>query len=51
MMTQLMQVLETIREHAKVFWGLSKDDLAMIELIKVDVTVDMLGSFIPGNQA
>ena len=51
MMTQLMQVLETTREHAEVFWGFSKDELAMIELTKLDVTVDMLGSFIPSNFA
>lgn len=46
-MTQIVQARAAIRHHAKSFWAYSDVDLTGIELNKVDVAVDLNGSFIP----
>lgn len=46
-MADLMGVAAAIRLHAKAEWKYTEEDLATIELRKVDVAVDLKGSFMP----
>ena len=48
-MTQLLQTQASLRNHAKTFWGCSEQVAQQIKLSKIDVAVDMKGSFIPDH--
>jgi hypothetical protein len=46
-MTRLLKLLEVIKNSARIFWVTGEQNTEEIDLTKVDVKVEMNGSFIP----
>ena len=41
--------MQVIQSHAYLIWLNSEEEISSINLTKIDVAVDCLGSFIPGS--
>ena len=46
-MLELTKVVNAMKSHAGVYWGLDKEESDLFEITKVDVAVDTKGSFMP----
>jgi hypothetical protein len=46
-LAQVMQVVAAIKSHAEVYWLEKEAEMSAIELSKIDVAVDLTGSFLP----
>ena len=44
-LSEMMHLLAAVRAHADVFWQYDEDELYAIDFTKIDVAVDMKGSF------
>ena len=49
-MQQIIKAKSALVEHAKTFWAFSVEVATSIELSKIDVAVDLNGSFMPNNR-
>lgn len=47
LISQLNKVLQAMRNFAESYWQMTTEETEKIFITKVDVTVDLLGSFIP----
>ena len=47
-MQQLTRIVKTIREFSSAFWAFTEEMTSLIQLTKIDVTMDLEGSFLPG---
>ena len=47
MSTELVNIVKVIKEHLMITWDLDEDELDEIKMIKLDITQDLYGSFIP----
>ena len=50
-MLELTKVVNAMKMHAGVYWGLDKEESDLFEITKIDVAVDMKGSFMPKKEA
>ena len=46
-MTRFNNIVKIVREHARIYWTASEAGLGQVEITKLDVAVDMKGSFLP----
>ena len=46
-MTRFNNIVKIVREHVRIYWTASEAGLDQVEITKLDVAVDMKGSFLP----
>ena len=51
LMTQLRHALEVVRVHAKAFWQYTAEHTPCISITKIDIAIDLHGSFLPSQSA
>ena len=50
-MKELTKIVYAIRLHATALWGVDKDDSIRFEISKIDVAIDMKGSFMKDDNS
>lgn len=48
-MIELTKVLNAMKLHATSYWGLENEECDLFEITKIDVAVDLKGSFMPSK--
>ena len=47
--TQITQIVAIVKDHAVRFWNKTNEEANEIKLSKIDVSVDLKGSFLPSK--